>query len=100
MSRASRYGYAARISSAVWPLASNPINVPTVTRSPRMQGFPPITAGSCVIRSTRFMCTIVTLGAIRHAIAGHDQGDQTLDRDALLSSRIGGRLHSPAQSDG
>ena len=32
------------------PLAINPTTVPTVKRSPRMQGLPPITAGSWLMR--------------------------------------------------
>ena len=51
MSLASRYGYALRISSRDRPTASNPSTVPTVTRWPRIQGLPPITAGSKVMRS-------------------------------------------------
>ena len=33
-----------------WPAATSPTTVPTVTRIPRMHGFPPITAGSRVMR--------------------------------------------------
>ena len=32
-------------------MASNPTTATTVTRKPRMHGFPPITAGLCVIRA-------------------------------------------------
>ena len=41
-----------------WPAATKPTIVPTVTRMPRMQGFPPITVGSKVTRSF-------------HVISGH-----------------------------
>ena len=51
ISFASKYGYIFRISSDEWPAANNPSTVPTVTRMPRIQGFPPITAGSKVMRS-------------------------------------------------
>jgi len=36
--------------SRLLPLATNPTMVPTVMRSPRMQGLPPMTAGSWLIR--------------------------------------------------
>ena len=49
MSSGSRYGYAARMSAAVFPAASSPTMVPAVIRNPRMHGRPPITWGSCVI---------------------------------------------------
>src|ERR1700744_1309052 len=53
-----RYGYIFKTSSAVRPEASKPITVPTVTRNPRMQGFPPITFGLSVIRSKFFIVPI------------------------------------------
>jgi hypothetical protein len=49
MSSGSRYGYAARMSAAVFPAASSPTMVPTVIRNSRTHGRPPITWGSCVI---------------------------------------------------
>ena len=50
MSSCSKYGYAASISASLWPEANSPEIAPTVTRNPRMQGLPPITAGSFVMR--------------------------------------------------
>src|SRR5581483_3298217 len=55
MSSASRYGYALRISSRERPAASRPITMPTVTRSPRIQALPPMTAGSSVMRVRFFI---------------------------------------------
>jgi hypothetical protein len=49
MSASSRYGYAARISGIVRPLATKPTIVPTVMRRPRTHGLPPIASGSSVI---------------------------------------------------
>ena len=51
MSSRSRYGYASRISSMLCPEPTSPTTTPTVTRIPRMHGFPPITAGFRVMRS-------------------------------------------------
>ena len=45
-----------RISSRVRPAATSPTIIPTVTRSPRMQGFPPMTRGSKVILSSVLIC--------------------------------------------
>lgn len=39
----------------VWSGASNSTTIPTVTRIPRAQALPPITAGSMVIRSNVFI---------------------------------------------
>src|SRR6266568_4230221 len=36
----------------LWPAPIWPTIIPTVTRIPRMHGFPPITPGSCVMRSS------------------------------------------------
>src|ERR1043166_8493273 len=44
--------------SREWPEANRPTIVPTVTRSPRMQGLPPITVGLCV---TRGVCMFASL---------------------------------------
>ena len=55
MSSSSKYGYASRICAVECPAASKPTTVPTVTRKPRMQGFPPMTAGSRVIRVKDFI---------------------------------------------
>lgn len=57
MSSGSRHGYSRRISSRVRSAATSPTTVPTVTRMPRMQGFPPITAGSRVMR---FSCGMLS----------------------------------------
>jgi hypothetical protein len=51
----SRYGYNRSTSSRVCPEASKPTIVPTVTRIPRMQGRPPITSGSAVMRVSSFI---------------------------------------------
>ena len=51
MSSSSKYGYNSRTSWKEAPEAKRPVIVPTVTLIPRMQGFPPITLGSIVIRS-------------------------------------------------
>src|SRR3972149_1282394 len=55
MSSASKYGYAFRMSAMECPDANSPTTVPTVTRKPRIHGFPPITSGSRVIRVNCFM---------------------------------------------
>src|SRR5256885_16517871 len=62
MSSGSRYGYACRIRSRDLPPASSPRMVPTVTRSPRMQGSPPMTAGLWVIRSIGMTRLVVDPG--------------------------------------
>ncbi len=49
MSSGSRYGYSARIFSRVYPAATRPTSVPTVTRMPLMHGRPPMTVASNVI---------------------------------------------------
>lgn len=51
MSSPSRSGKSSRISASVRPAASCPRIVATGIRKPRMQGTPPILAGSIVIRS-------------------------------------------------
>lgn len=51
ISARSIYGYSSNTESSLCPDASRPSNVPTVTRVPATQGFPPITAGSERIRS-------------------------------------------------
>src|SRR6201988_1997218 len=56
MSSGSRYGYAAKMSAAVFPAASSPTMVPAVIRNPRMHGRPPITRGSCVILERASIC--------------------------------------------
>ena len=55
MSSSSKYGYAFRMSVMEWPDANSPTTVPTVTRKPRIHGFPPITSGSKVMRVNCFM---------------------------------------------
>lgn len=63
MSSGSRYGYRSTISTLDLPAATSPTMVPTVTRRPRRQGFPPITAGSRVIRLSSSMFNTTTTTA-------------------------------------
>jgi hypothetical protein len=46
------------------PAATRPTIVPTVTRNPRMQGFPPMTAGFVVIRVSSFTFRLRTLAPL------------------------------------
>ena len=56
MSCSSRYGKSAINSGMVRPLATASTIIPTVTRIPRMQGFPPMISGLMVMR--RSACTL------------------------------------------
>lgn len=67
MSSASKYGYIFSTSSEVCPDANNPSTVPTVTRMPRIQGFPPITAGSKVMRSISIPTNMLQLKHARES---------------------------------
>ena len=67
-----KVGVSLRISFRVRPAAMSPTTVPTVTRMPRMHGFPPITRGSRVIRVSCGMSDSglepVTPEAARHEV--------------------------------
>lgn len=54
-----RYGYRSSTSSTLWPAASKPRRVPTVTRVPRTHGFPPMRAESKVTLPESMIHTVV-----------------------------------------
>src|ERR1035437_656125 len=84
-SSSSRYGYAFRISPKEWPAATSPTIVPTVTRKPRMQGFPPMTLGSnvilasCVIKCGTTFLSRDLLHSIIHRVPFHRFKTRVLD---------------------
>ena len=98
-SSGSKYGYAIRISCSEWPAASRPKTVPTVTRIPRMQGRPPMTRGSCVMRRSSSMRAAYP--RLRCSATERSPGRPPEPQRAALPDPVRGRptAHQPRRRD-
>jgi hypothetical protein len=77
------------------PEAISPTIVPTVTRKPRMQGFPPMTSGLNVIRASSFTGMLLS-GIDRSPITQIRRGGFMLITPNVTTTIVQTRPHPPA----